>query len=63
MTALLNSVKPEQDDPRLIELIRNHFLEPPSTLPYQLRYPTKHDYSEFGQTRVIEKHLKNMVCP
>ena len=57
----LNEEKCAQDDPRLIKLIRERYLEPPSTLPYNLTNPNRPDYSEFGQTRVVEMHLNNMV--
>ena len=61
MLELLNRIQPAQDDPRLIRLIRDHFLEPPSTQPYNLLNPQRSDYSEFGQTGIIQKYLNNMV--
>ena len=37
----LNREKIVQEDPRLIKLIQDHFVEPPSTRPYNLKNPKK----------------------
>ena len=41
----LNSEKAQQDDPRLIKLIRDHFIEPPSSMSYKLNMVSKVHYS------------------
>ena len=57
----LNSEKVQQDDPRLIKLIRDHFIEPPSPLPYNLLDLTKEHYSQYGQSHIIDQILRNKV--
>ena len=57
----LNSEKAQQDDPRLIKLIRDHFIEPPSPLSYNLKKPSKVHYSQINQSAIIDSMLKNMV--
>ena len=57
----LNSEKAQQDDPRLIKLIRDHFIEPPSPLSYNLNKPSKVHYSQINQSAIIDSMLKNMV--
>ena len=57
----LNSEKVQQDDPRLIQLIRDHFIEPPSTLSYNLQDSSKKDYSQFRQSPIIDQLLQNKV--
>ena len=57
----LNSEKAQQDDPRLIKLIRDHFIEPPSPLLYNLNKPSKVHYSQINQSAIIDSMLKNMV--
>ena len=57
----LNSEKAQQDDPRLIKLIRDHFIEPPSPLPYNLHKPSRVHYSQINQSAILDSILKNMV--
>ena len=57
----LNSENVQQDDPRLIQLIRDHFIEPPSTLSYNLQDSSKKDYSQFRQSPIIDQLLQNKV--
>jgi hypothetical protein len=52
--------KPEADDSRLIEIIRNYFIEQPSTEPYDLEYPDRLEFSA-GQTPLIDSRLKYIV--
>ena len=57
----LNNEKVQQDDPRLIKLIRDHFIEPPSPLSYNLLDLSKTHNSQFGQAAVIDQILRNKV--
>ena len=57
----LNSEKVQQDDPRLVKLIRDHFIEPPSPLSYNLLDLSKTHTSQFGQAFVIDQILRNKV--
>lgn len=54
----LNSERVKPDDPRLVALIRNYYIEPPSQNPYNLREPHKRD-SSFGQAMFIDGILEN----
>ena len=56
----LNDAKVSQDDPRLIKLIRDYYLEPPSSEPYHLDNPDRLEYSN-GQTPFIDSRLNYMV--
>ena len=56
----LNRDKVAQDDPRLIKIIQEHFIEPPSTQPYKLEQPDRIDYSQ-GQSSAVDHILKEMV--
>ena len=56
----LNEAKVAQDDPRLIKLIRDFYIEPPSGLPYNLKIPDRKDYSK-GQAPFIDSRLNYMV--
>jgi len=56
----LNDAKVSQDDPRLIKLIRDYYLEPPSSEPYYLDNPDRLEYSN-GQTPFIDSRLNYMV--
>ncbi|KAA0188540.1 hypothetical protein HAZT_HAZT006464 [Hyalella azteca] len=49
-----------EDDPRLIEYIRQHVIVPPSTEPYNLYYGVNHDPSD-GQSKVIDELLNHKV--
>ena len=57
----LNSAKVEADDPRLIKLIRDYYIIPPSKQPYNLDNPERLEYSN-GQTPFIDSRLNYMVC-
>ena len=57
----LNNEKVRQDDPRLIRIIRDNFVFPPSTEKYNLNNPHKLDYSK-GQTPFVDNRLNFMVC-
>jgi len=48
------------DDPRLIHMIRNYFIEQPSTEPYNLTHPEKLEFSA-AQTPLVDSRLKYMV--
>ena len=56
----LNSEKVRQDDPRLIKLIRDHFIEPPSALPYQLNNISRVHFSQFNQAAIVDTMLNNV---
>ena len=56
----LNKEKVAQDDPRLIRLIRDFYIDPPSELPYNLKHPDRKDYSK-GQAPFIDSRLHYMV--
>jgi hypothetical protein len=56
----LNDAKVQDDDLKLIALIRNYYIENPSTRPYNLDEPDKMDQSK-GQTAVIDKLLNQKV--
>ena len=56
----LNNEKVAQDDPRLIKLIRDYYLEPPSELSYNLTNPNRQDYSQ-GRSPIIDSQLNKMV--
>ena len=56
----LNAARVPQDDPRLIQLIRDYYIEPPSLLPYNLTYPDREDSSK-GQTPFVDSRLGHMV--
>ena len=57
----LNSEKAQQDDPRLIKLIRDHFIEPPSPLPYNLNKPERKYYAQKNQSAIVDGMLNNTV--
>ncbi|OWF48557.1 uncharacterized protein LOC110452920 [Mizuhopecten yessoensis] len=55
----LNADHAAMDEPRLIEIIRNHFIVPPSKESYNLKNPDKLEYSN-GQTPFIDSRLNYM---
>ncbi|KAL4227102.1 hypothetical protein ACF0H5_015076 [Mactra antiquata] len=55
---ILNALKVDADDPRLIEIIRKYFIDPPSTLPYNLNFLGQEDKS-MGQAPIVDSWLKN----
>ena len=57
----LNSEKAQQDDPRLIKLIRDHFIEPPSPLSYNLNKPERKYYAQKNQSAIVDGMLNNTV--
>ena len=58
----LNNERVAQDDPRLIKLIRDHYILPPSSRPYNLTLSKKLDYSQYGQTLAVDRRLNSLVC-
>lgn len=44
------------DDPRLVQIIRNYYIEQPSTEPYNLDFPNRLEFSN-GQTPFIDSRL------
>ena len=56
----LNRKKIVQEDPRLIKLIQDHFVEPPSTRPYNLKNPKKRAYTS-KKSKVVDQIMNNMV--
>ena len=56
----LNAARVPQDDPELIQLIRDYYIEPPSLLPYNLKYPDREDFSK-GQAPFVDSRLGHMV--
>jgi hypothetical protein len=59
-TEKLNEEKVKPDDPRLVNLIRNYYIEPPSDKPYKLAEPNKWD-SSYGQAMFVDGTLQNMA--
>ena len=59
---ILNKEKVKQDDPRLIQIIKEHFIEPPSALPYRLKQKNMQDYSVYKISPMVDTHLDKMVC-
>lgn len=55
----LNDAKVSQDDPRLVTLIRDYYIEPPSDKPYNLLNPERLEYSN-GQTPFVDSRLNYM---
>ena len=53
----LNQQKVDMDDPKLISLIRNYWIENPSEEPYNLENPEKMDPS-VGQAAFVDNRLK-----
>lgn len=58
----LNEEKVAADNPRLVELIRQYFIFPPSTQPYNLKSPDKDDNS-MGQAPIVDSRLQYKVRP
>ena len=56
----LNAARVPQDDPELIRLIRDYYIEPPSLLPCNLKYPHREDFSK-GQSPFVDSRLGHMV--
>ncbi|XP_069110522.1 uncharacterized protein [Argopecten irradians] len=57
--AALNDAKVDQADPRLVKLISNYYIEPPSLEPYHLDHPNRLEYSN-GQTPLVDSRLNYM---
>lgn len=53
---ILNQEKADMEDLRLIRIIGEHFIEPPSISPYHLDYPDKLDFSN-GQAPFVDSRL------
>ena len=60
MMEKFNKERVPQDNPMLIDMIKTHFLEPPSTLPYELSRPEKRDFSS-GQSYIIDSLMNHKV--
>ena len=56
----LNKEQVKADDPRLVSLIRNYYIELPSDKPYVLKEPDRRD-SSYGQAAFVDGTLGNMV--
>jgi hypothetical protein len=56
----LNKERVKADDPRLVNLIRNYYIEPPSDKPYKLLEPGRRDAS-YGQAMFVDGTLRNMA--
>ncbi|XP_053374694.1 uncharacterized protein LOC128547057 isoform X2 [Mercenaria mercenaria] len=54
----LNAEKVNADDPALIELIKEYYIEKPSQLPYNLEHPDKRDPS-CGQTAFVDGFMNH----
>ena len=57
----LNSEQVEQDDPGLVRLIRQFYLQPPAILPYKFTNNKRQDYSQGGQSIYIDTIFNHMV--
>ncbi|XP_021374161.1 protein Star-like [Mizuhopecten yessoensis] len=55
----MNSAKVDQAEPRLVELIRDYYIEAPSLEPYNLDFPNRLEYSN-GQTPLVDSRLNYM---
>ena len=56
----MNKDKIKQDDPKLIQVIRDNFIFPPSTEEYNLDNPSRLEYSN-GQAPFVDSRLNYMV--
>ena len=57
----LNHERVAQDDPRLIKLIRDHYLHKPSEQQYNLTDSHRYDFSQYGQSSIVDGLLYKMV--
>ncbi|XP_042858215.1 protein Star-like [Penaeus japonicus] len=51
----------KDDDPDLVAYIKHHKLDSPATGPRNLSKPDVVDYSQYGQTMIFNKMLRNMT--
>ena len=58
---ILNEAKVAQDDPRLIKVIKDQYIEAPSKLPYNLENWDMQDYSKLGMSPEADDHLNKNV--
>ena len=58
---ILNEAKVAQDDPRLIKVIKDQYIEPPSKLPYDLENWDMQDYSKLGMSPKADDQLNKKV--
>ena len=58
---ILNEAKVAQDDPRLIKVIKDQYIEPPSKLPYDLENLDMQDYSKLGMSPEADNQLNKKV--
>ncbi|KAK3603673.1 hypothetical protein CHS0354_017393 [Potamilus streckersoni] len=52
----LNDVRVPMDDPRLVQIIRDYYIDPPSLEPYNLENPESLEYSK-GQAPFVDSRL------
>ena len=57
----LNAEKVGQDDPRLVNLIRQFYLQPASVSPYNFTDDKRQDYSQGGQSTYVDTLLNHVV--
>lgn len=57
---MLNEIQAKDDNPQLIGLIKNYYIEHPSNFPYNLNNPQTKDPSQ-GQAGVIDKLMNQKV--
>ena len=57
----LNAEQVEQDDPGLVRLIRQFYLEPQSVLPYHFTDNKRQDYSQGGQSKYVDTLFNHVV--
>lgn len=56
----MNLAQVDQGDPKLVELIRNYYIESPSSKPYNLTFPDRLENSN-GQTPLVDSRLNYIV--
>lgn len=56
----LNKLNVRQDNPELLHIIRNYYIDQPSIRPYNLTYPDRREFS-WGQAAFVDSRLNYMV--
>ncbi|XP_042858653.1 protein Star-like [Penaeus japonicus] len=51
----------KDDDPDLVAYIKHHKIDPPAMGPRNLNKPDVEDYSQYGQSMIFNKMLRNMA--
>lgn len=59
-TDMLNKQKVAGDDAQLVQLVKDYWIRPPSSLPYHLQQPDLTDFS-MGQAPVVDEILRQKV--